>query len=70
MYDPAPGTGQIWLDDVQCTGNEERIINCPSNNIGSHNCAHFEDVGINCLAGMFRLQHNILCVFVPREQKM
>ena len=52
MYDPAPGTGRIWLDNVQCTGTEARLINCPSNNVGSHNCAHSEDVGVTCQAGM------------------
>ena len=45
------GSGQIWLDDVSCAGTEARLINCPSSNIGTHNCAHIEDVGINCQPG-------------------
>ena len=44
------GTGQIWLDDVRCTSNERRLIECPANNIGSHNCAHSEDAGVRCTA--------------------
>ena len=42
------GTGQIWLDNVACTGSETRLIDCPANAIGSHNCAHSEDAGVRC----------------------
>ena len=42
------GTGQIWLDNVRCAGTETRLINCPANALGSHNCVHSEDVGVSC----------------------
>ena len=42
------GTGQIWLDNVACTGTESRLIDCPANSLGSHNCAHSEDAGVRC----------------------
>jgi hypothetical protein len=42
------GSGQIWLDNVGCTGSETRLIDCPANIIGSHNCAHSEDAGVRC----------------------
>ena len=42
------GTGTIWLDDVQCTGNEASLINCPANSLGSHNCTHAHDAGVRC----------------------
>ena len=42
------GTGQIWLDNVQCRGTETRLIDCPANAIGTHNCAHSEDAGVSC----------------------
>ena len=42
------GTGDIWLDDVQCQGHEENIGNCFHNGIGEHNCAHYEDAGVKC----------------------
>ena len=42
------GTGQIWLDNVACTGSETRLIDCPANALGSHNCQHSEDAGVRC----------------------
>ena len=42
------GTGQIWLDNVQCVGTETRLVDCPANPIGSHNCIHVEDAGVTC----------------------
>ena len=42
------GTGLILLDELRCTGNETRLINCPSNEIGVHNCRHVEDIGVSC----------------------
>ena len=57
------GASQIWLDNVQCRGTETRLIDCPANAIGSHNCAHFEDAGVRCqgtgttcIQGAIRLQ--------------
>ncbi len=45
------GAGQIWYDNVQCIGNETKLINCPKTGLGTHNCAHFEDAGVRCSAG-------------------
>ena len=42
------GTGAILLDQVACTGNETRLVNCPSNPLGVHNCGHHEDAGVTC----------------------
>ena len=42
------GTGKIWLDDVKCTGNEDDLTRCPSNTIGTHDCTHIEDAGVEC----------------------
>ena len=44
------GGGQIVLDDVQCTGSENRLLACTSARILdiSSNCKHSEDAGVRC----------------------
>ena len=42
------GVGQIWLDDIQCVGNETRLIDCPARPLGVHGCSHFQDAGVSC----------------------
>ena len=42
------GTGQIWLDDVQCMGNERSISHCNHLGLGAHNCRHNQDAGVVC----------------------
>jgi len=44
-----PGTGQIWLDDVQCTGNESSLVECRHGGWGVHYCVgHKWDMSILC----------------------
>ncbi|XP_072180910.1 scavenger receptor cysteine-rich domain-containing protein DMBT1-like [Diadema setosum] len=43
-----PGEGRILLDNVQCQGSEERLLDCPHNGFLKHNCRHQEDAGVSC----------------------
>ena len=49
------GVGATLLDDVQCTGNEERLEDCPSGGWRDENCGHSEDAGVICIG---KLQEN------------
>ena len=49
------GSGEIWLDDVQCNGTEHNLSRCLSNGIGVHNCYHSEDAGVRCESMVVRL---------------
>ena len=57
--DVPAGTGQIWLDDVVCTGREQFLANCSHTGWGIHNCIHSEDAGVHCdVPGKFL--HNLI----------
>lgn len=45
------GKGQIWLDDLNCTGNETNLAQCMHNGWGSHDCTHSQDAGVVCDKG-------------------
>ena len=47
-----PGTGQIWLDDVTCTGTEKELMNCTANSTGNNTCIHAQDAGVKCSKGI------------------
>ncbi|XP_070408687.1 neurotrypsin isoform X2 [Nothobranchius furzeri] len=42
------GSGNVWLDEVRCSGNELTLEQCPKSAWGEHNCLHSEDAGVSC----------------------
>ena len=48
----APGVGKIWLDNVNCTGNEQNLTMCSYIGWGMHNCVHSKDAGVECSQGI------------------
>ena len=50
------GTGNIWMGDVNCVGNERKLTECKHQGWGKHNCGHNKDAGAICI--------------IPGKQKM
>ncbi len=43
------GSGQIWLGNVACTGNEQSLASCSHLGWDVDYCDHSEDAGVQCL---------------------
>ena len=49
------GTGPIFLDDLHCSGQEDRLVDCPY-----FSCQHDEDAGVTCSKGAWHTSILIL----------
>ncbi|XP_069316285.1 putative DMBT1-like protein [Eulemur rufifrons] len=43
-----PGSGDILLHSIQCSGSEKHLGLCPSSGWSDHNCGHYKDAGVIC----------------------
>ncbi|XP_048011996.1 deleted in malignant brain tumors 1 protein-like [Megalobrama amblycephala] len=43
-----PGSGQVWMSLVMCTGSESTLKNCGSAGWGKRTCNHSKDAGVIC----------------------
>ena len=42
------GSGQIWLDDLNCPAHSSSLDQCSGWSWGTHNCGHYEDASVVC----------------------
>lgn len=61
------GSGEIFMDNVECKGDEWSIIDCPQNPIGRHNCGHHEDAGVICQGKSPKSPNKILLLLLLRN---
>ena len=47
----APGTGPIFLDNLECTSTDNDLLSCrtPFTSVGLASCEHTDDVSVRCL---------------------
>lgn len=43
-------SGPVHLDDVDCQGDEYRLLECPQVPVGGGDCTHVDDAGVRCRA--------------------
>ena len=51
-----PGSGDIFLDNLQCTGAERHLGQCAHSGWSEHNCGHHEDAGVICSGSLSPLR--------------
>lgn len=43
------GSGRVWLSEVDCSGRERSLLDCPNAGWGNNDCSHRRDAGVRCL---------------------
>jgi len=55
----------IWLDNVNCNGQEARLIDCMHSGVGNSNCDHDEDAGVTCGGELPSTYVILQCFLIP-----
>ena len=43
------GSGPIFLNQLNCNGDEDQVLACGRGPLGLHSCSHAEDTGVRCI---------------------
>ncbi|XP_011898735.1 PREDICTED: putative DMBT1-like protein [Cercocebus atys] len=60
-----PGSGDILLDNIQCSGSENHLGQCPSSGWSDDNCGHHEDASVVC-SGSLSFYDSFFLIFHPK----
>lgn len=69
------GTDWIWANNVQCNGNENRLLDC-SFDTNTAGCTHADDAAVRCVPGgesnfgkiLVIIHLSVLCMMVIKER--
>ncbi len=42
------GVGRIFRSNIECTGNEDKLVSCTANDFPPVDCNHLRDAGVTC----------------------
>ena len=42
------GVWHVHINDLNCTGSEQRVLECPHNGIVGYSCNHRQDASVMC----------------------
>ena len=67
-------SGPIFLENLACSGAEQGLLDCPRSELGTHQCDHSRDSGVQCFGMIYLgsvLQYSIskiLMLFLDIDQ--
>jgi len=61
------GSGQIWLDNVHCNGDEMSLAECGHNGWSVHSCGHYADVSIACGNSTCKWRQKLFCFSIGQK---
>ena len=56
----------FMMDEVNCTGNETRLVDCPGNDFGVHDCIYndHEEASVACVPSEYILLRFVCCTVI------